>query len=340
MSPISVALEYLVTETSALTGRIGRYIDASTMGVLDRSGVLSLNRPGLASPNGSCRLFRAADGWMAANFARDEDRDLAPAWLSCDSGPDLWGDIAVHAAFHTRATLIERASLLGLPVASVGEITSSSFEPALLNYGMGTSRRGPLSVVDLSALWAGPLCAAVLAAAGAAVTRIESSRRPDPTRLSSPDFFHRLNGLKQCVSLDLGDFEGQERLRETISVADVLVTSARPRAFVGLGLDPEWVFATNPGLVWVAITGYGWTGDGAARVAFGDDAAAAGGLVRWTKRGAPRFLGDALADPITGLVAAAGAIRGLIDGGGVIVDVSLARSAAAAASLCRIPPAP
>jgi hypothetical protein len=72
------------------------------------------------------------------------------------------------------------------------------------------------------------------------------------------------------------------------------------------------------------------------RVAFGDDAAAAGGLVRWTSRGAPRFLGDALADPVTGLMAARGALEGLIAGGGVLVDVALARCASGAAEACAL----
>ncbi len=40
----------------------------------------------------------------------------------------------------------------------------------------------------------------------------------------------------------------------------------------------------------------------------------------------------ALADPVTGLVAAVGAFRALESGGGVLVDVALARSAAGAAA--------
>ena len=105
-------------------------------------------------------------------------------------------------------------------------------------------------------------------------------------------------------------------------------------AFIALILYRQVInaFQANPALTWVAITGYGWTGAAASRVAFGDDAAAAGGLVRWTKSGAPRFLGDALADPVTGLAAAIGALKGLASGGGVLVDVSLAGSAACAAA--------
>jgi crotonobetainyl-CoA:carnitine CoA-transferase CaiB-like acyl-CoA transferase len=175
------------------------------------------------------------------------------------------------------------------------------------------------------------MCGAILAEMGAEVVKVESVRRPDPTVASTPTFFRRLNGGKSLLALDFADPDGQSRLRAMIEDADVLITSARPRAFVSLGLSPDRLFAANPALVWVAITGYGWTGSAASRVAFGDDAAAAGGLVRWTPGGAPRFLGDALADPVTGLAAAVGALEGLIAGGGVLVDAALARCAAGAA---------
>ena len=43
---------------------------------------------------------------------------------------------------------------------------------------MGPLRR-PIRVVDLSALWAGPLCGAILAAAGCDVTKVEAVDRMD-----------------------------------------------------------------------------------------------------------------------------------------------------------------
>jgi len=165
---------------------------------------------------------------------------------------------------------------------------------------------------------------------------VESERRPDPTRTSTPEFFRRLNGRKSELQLDFAASAGRARLAKEIAGADVLITSARPRAFVGLGLEPDAVFAANPALVWIAITGYGWTGAAGERVAFGDDAAAAGGLVGWTVDGEPRFLGDALADPVTGLAAVIGALSALESGGGVIVDVAMARCAAAAAFVCEL----
>jgi crotonobetainyl-CoA:carnitine CoA-transferase CaiB-like acyl-CoA transferase len=91
-----------------------------------------------------------------------------------------------------------------------------------------------------------------------------------------------------------------------------------------LGVVPEEVVAATPGKVWVSITGYGRDDNAAERVAFGDDAAVAGGLVAWDASGAPVFCGDALADPLTGLCAAAGVAGALARGGGVLLDVAMA----------------
>ena len=340
MSPVAPALDALSARIAALSDELGRRVDVGGLGVTDRRGHLALRPSGLRSPNGACRLIRAADGWIAVNLAREEDQDMVPAWLRCDHGVEPWPAIAGHARARAWSELVSDAALLGLPVAGVGEVACGSLESPLLSLGVGAStpRRGPLKVVDLSALWAGPLCGAVLAQMGASVTKVESVRRPDPTRTSTPEFFRRLNGAKSDLILDMTQPDGRARLRDEVLAADVLITSARPRAFAPLGLAPDEVYAANPGLVWVAITGYGWTGEGVSRVAFGDDAAAAGGLVRWTRTG-PRFLGDALADPVTGLAAAAGALRGLTSGGGVLVDAALARCAAGAAASLRLPAA-
>ena len=74
--------------------------------------------------------------------------------------------------------------------------------------------------------------------------------------------------------------------------------------------------------MWVSITGYGRAGVSADRVAFGDDAGAAGGLVVW-RGGEPLFCGDAIADPLTGLAAADACLGALQTGGRWLLDVSM-----------------
>lgn len=334
---VAPALTALSADIAWLTADLGTRVDVAALGATDRRRQLKLFPPGRFSPNRACGLVRAADGWIAVNLARDEDRELIPAWLGCRPDEAPWTALTREARRRTAADLIDGATLLGLPAGRVGEAVAERLAPPSLRMGAPrtAARAGPLRVVDLSALWAGPLCGAVLAAMGAAVSKIESTRRTDPTRTSTPDFFRRLNAAKAELRLDFAAADDRARLKDAIAAADVVITSARPRAFAGLGIEPADIFAANPALVWVAITGYGWTGEAGQRVGFGDDTAAAGGLVRWTERGEPRFAGDALSDPVTGLAAALGALRGLAAGGGVLVDAAMARASAVAAAMAR-----
>ncbi len=182
------------------------------------------------------------------------------------------------------------------------------------------AHRPPL-VVDLTALWAGPLCTDVLRRLGAEVVKVESTRRPDGARTGSPAFHDLLNHGKRSVALDLASPEGRRVLRGLVEAADVVVTSSRARAVEQIGLDPDAFLAGGDDRVWVAITAHGWDVD---RVGFGDDAAAAAGLVAWGADGRPRFAGDALADPLTGSLAARLAHRAWEAGGRWFLDVPLA----------------
>ncbi|MET0138310.1 MAG: CoA transferase, partial [Sphingobium sp.] len=283
-----------------LCGEIARHgVTVNARSVLDRSDAMALGRPGFWSPNRSCRLIAASDGWIAVNLARTDDRDLVPALLERPIIGDPWRSIMHDARSLPTQTLLHRAMLLGLPAAAVGEADPRLPGPAMSTTGQ---RRAVPRVVDLSSLWAGPLCASILAQAGAHVVKVESLSRQDTTAISASALDARLNGAKRRLVLNFRDQAARAELRRLVMDADILVTSARARAFGALGLARDAVLAANPGLVWVAITGHGWTTD---RVAFGDDAAVAGGLVRRTADGAPRFMGDALADPLTGLAAAA-----------------------------------
>lgn len=333
MSPISrAATGWLLDALAAEHAPAGGQWVPRTTGLLDREGALPLGSPGRVSPNRHCRLARSRDGWLAINLARSTDHELIPAWLEQERAD--WA-LAV-AALRSRDTvsLVDRARMLGLPVAAVDEVAAGELAvPAIaMAAGRGEASAAPPRVVDLSALWAGPLCGALLAQWGAQVTRVASLGRPDPGEVATPDFFERLNGDKAVVALDLGAAPGRQQLADMLAAADIVITSARPRAFAALDMEPERIFAANPALSWVAITGYGWHGADRDRVAFGDDAAAAGGLLRRTPLG-PRFAGDALADPLTGLAAALGAIRAWHGGGGVLVDAAMAPCAAGAARL-------
>ena len=112
-------------------------------------------------------------------------------------------------------------------------------------------------------------------------------------------------------------------MRRVVGAADVVLTSSRARAIEQLGLDPELSVRSGRTRVWLSISGYGSGGRDAERVAFGDDAAVAGGLVSWDDDG-PMFCADAIADPATGMVASAAVLGALADGGRWLIDVSMA----------------
>ncbi|MBI1180669.1 MAG: CoA transferase [Alphaproteobacteria bacterium] len=311
----------------------------------ERAAFLGLTRRGAVSCNGSCRLIRGTDGWLAVNLPRPDDLELVPAWLCREIDGDPWTAIAAAARTEPVARLAGRAALLGLPVAvaatsgPAARATNDRAADAAVPSCRGEERQGegrkPL-VIDLSSLWAGPLCAHLLGWAGCRVVKVESLGRPDGARFGPAGFYDLLHAGHDSVSLDFRDGNDRKTLRRLLLAADVVIEGSRPRALTQLGIDRDAVMAARPGLTWVSVTAYG-RGDG--RIGFGDDTAAAAGLLAADGAGDPVFLGDALADPVAGLTAAAGALESLLAGGGRTVDVSLAEAAAFVAEAPTIGPA-
>ncbi len=293
----------------------------------ERAALLGLRRRGRTAPGGSCRLLRSADGWLAVNLAREDDHGLIPAWLEAKPDQDPWPVVARRVRVENTRRLVERARLLGLPVAPV--VRPARRSPAWLRIASCGPRRPPEPlarplVVDLSSLWAGPLCGHLLQLAGAQVIKLESLRRPDGARRGNADFYALLNAGKASVALDFSAHSDRARLRQLLSKADIVVESSRPRALAQLGIDAEALVAETPGLTWLSITGYGRREPAAHWVAFGDDASAAAGLTALTGGGrSPLFCGDAIADPLTGLHGAVAALACWRRGGGALLDLAL-----------------
>ncbi len=292
----------------------------------ERAALMGLWRRGTTSCGGSCRLFAVRDGWMAVSLPRGEDMEAVPAWLELDevprSGPATWSAVEVSLGAGDPDVLAQRAALLGLPVARLGEAGPTDVAADPLGKAPAREAAG-LLVVDLSALWAGPLCGDLLAAAGATVVKVESRSRPDGARRGPAAFFDLLNWRKQSVALDLQRADGPRLLHALVQRADVVIEASRPRALAQLGISARRLVEEGGPQVWISITGYGRSGDGANRVGFGDDAAVAGGLVAWAGR-TPMFCADAVADPLTGLTAANACLDALSRGGRWLLDVSMA----------------
>jgi len=292
--------------------------------------MLGLRRQGRISPNGSCRLLEAPGGDVALNLPRPEDVELIPALTGKPQAlQDPWSAASNMAATTPAPEFVQRARLLGLASAVACERLPATdpYETYPRALAREPDPSGPWTVLDLSALWAGPLATRVLAAAGASVVKVEDPRRPDSAR-GVPEFYGWVHTPEETTEqVDLTTPSGCSRLASLLDTADVVIESSRPRALEQLGLAPE-NRPGPPGQVWLGITGHGRTGPARNWTGFGDDAAVAGGLLCRDRDGRPMFCGDAIADPITGLIGALAVLRCMASGGGDLLDVSLSGAAA------------
>ena len=321
-------------------------------GVLsERAAIAGLRRNAPRSAGGAFQLLRAADGWVGINLARQSDAELMPAWLG-QSAPVLAAPVlaapvlaapvlAAAVACRTASELADRARVLGLAAAA---LPAGSDEQLAARGQVGEVRPfvltgqpdpahwtvRPMLVVDLSSLWAGPLCGHLLGMLGARVVKVESISRPDGARFGPRAFYDLLHAGQESVALDFGTAEGRAALAGLIGAADVVIEGSRPRALRQLGIDVEDVLASAQDKCWVSITAYGRTGPWANAAGFGDDTALAAGLIAFDpETGIPAPCGDAIADPVTGVNAALVALACCMAGGTWLADLALREQVAA-----------
>ncbi len=281
----------------------------------ERAAFTAATARGSVSAGGACRLLPCSDGWVAVSLPRPSDLELVAALIEAPAS-DPWEGVREWAAATAAEQIVGRARLLGLAIARVGEGAPPLQLPDDLPAAVGPPV--PL-VVDFSALWAGPLCSSLLGLAGARVVKVESVGRPDGARRGEPRFYELLQAGHAALTIDPALAADRARLAALVGDADVVVEASRPRALAGWGLAAAE--EVDRGAVWLSITGYGRAnGD---RIGFGDDVAAAAGLVGW-QQGAPVFAGDAIADPLTGLAGAVAVMRALAAPGGRLIDLSMA----------------
>jgi crotonobetainyl-CoA:carnitine CoA-transferase CaiB-like acyl-CoA transferase len=129
-----------------------------------------------------------------------------------------------------------------------------------------------LRVLDITTFWAGPSCTHFLALLGAEVIHVESTRKPDGTRLiagvpvtedrwweKSP-IFSALNTNKKGLTLDLQTSTGRDLLRRFITTSDVVVENFTPRVLDQIGLDFPAVQALRPDAILLRMPGFGLDG--------------------------------------------------------------------------------
>lgn len=261
-----------------------------------------------AGPGGSRLLPTRNGGWFALTILRPEDRALLPA-LFGDAGLDIEDNAAIAnaVASHDCRELLVRGRDLGLPVACADE-TPASAPVEVIARGPRRQRESgrPPLVIDLSAIWAGPLIGHLLWLAGADVIKVESRGRPDLIRRDDPATFAMINQGKANVAVDLADAADRAAVIALVRRADLVIESSRPRALKQLGIDADALVREVPGLIWLSVTGHGASGEAANWAGIGHDCGVAGGLARAMAQagGELGYVGDAIADPLTGILAA------------------------------------
>src|SRR4051795_12752173 len=144
--------------------------------------------------------------------------------------------------------------------------------PSTLPSTEGSAARptGPLAgllVADFSRILAGPYATMLLADLGAEVVKVEGPGCDDTRTWQPPvrdvggeqtaTYYLGVNRNKRSVALDLKDDGDRALAHELARRADVLVENFKPGGLARFGLDYETVAATNPGLIYASITGFG-----------------------------------------------------------------------------------
>lgn len=202
-----------------------------------------------------------------------------------------------------------------------------------------TPGAGPLAgirILDLTTVVMGPYATQVLADLGAEVIKLEPPtgdvmRHVGPMR--NPGMGHlflNANRNKRSLVLDLKRPEARAAVLRVAAGVDVLIHNIRPQAMDRLGLGHEAVAAANPGIVYVAATGFGAGGRYAGRPAYDDLIQGMSGLasaIMESSGGEPRYVPLTLADRTVGLYAANAVSAGLVHrartGRGIGVEVPM-----------------
>lgn len=115
-----------------------------------------------------------------------------------------------------------------------------------------------LRVLDFTAMPPGGACTVLLADLGAEIIRIEP-----PAQKGKPSLVVgqvALSRGKNSLTLDMRNPRAAEILLRLAKSTDIVVENAKPGAMEARGFGYAQARATNPGIIWCAITGFGQSG--------------------------------------------------------------------------------
>ena len=199
-----------------------------------------------------------------------------------------------------------------------------------------------IRVIEVGQLLAGPFAGTLLAYFGAEVIKVEPPGEGDPIRgwrLLDNDgtsfWWRSLGRNKKSLTLNLRSPEGRKVLGKLLDDADVLIENFKPGTMEKWGLGPEAVKATNPGLIYTRISGYGQTGPYSSKPGYASVTEAYSGFrfINGFDGEVPVRPNLSLGDSVAGLHAAMGILLALLarkssesNTTGQVVDVALYES--------------
>ena len=197
-----------------------------------------------------------------------------------------------------------------------------------------------LSVLDMSQGVAGPGCGAFFRLNGADVIKVEPPEGDWIRVMGGGREGLTANAIvgnlgKRSICIDARKPEGRTVLLQLASRADVLIENFRPGVMAKLGLAYETIEKSNPGIVYVSITGFGDSGPWVQKAGTDSVLQAYTGMAMLNKEdsGRPKRLGMLVPDTISAIYAAQCAGAALFartrSGRGRHVKVSLAECCAA-----------
>lgn len=222
------------------------------------------------------------------------------------------------------------------PLVSIEKIADA--DP--IEHQPGNQPMSGYRVLDLTRIIAGPVCGRTLAVHGADVMRIAGPHLP-----FVPVLVMDAGRGKRSAYLDFRQDEDKQRLRDLLGDANVFVQGYRPGAIAGQGFDPVAVAQLRPGIVYVSLCAWGYSGPWADRRGYDSLVQTASGINLAESEAAgestPGELPCQALDHASGYLMAFGAMRALerqrTEGGSWHVRVSLARTGRWIQNAGRIP---
>jgi len=117
-----------------------------------------------------------------------------------------------------------------------------------------------LRVLDLSHVLAGPVCTRLLGDLGADIVKFQTTERATVVNDPSHPYFYVWNRSKRLVTLNMKDERATGIVRRCIEQSDVLIENFSAGVLDRWGLSYEQARQSNPGLVYVTMSGCGHEG--------------------------------------------------------------------------------